>query len=70
MKEYKKKIGTLTREITLIPYVWGVYCLVRDKGRVFKDRRFRLSPRYPTIEDNEKRALSYFNMKDAQLMTQ
>lgn len=68
---YEKQINKLHRVLLLVVYNWGIDANVYDKGMYdkshffVKSRRFNFTPKYPTKEDNIKRALSYFKMADA-----
>lgn len=71
MKFYKKQIGTLTRLIMVKPCTRGMIAAITDKSEGqknchFDERNFNLCKRYPSFEENEVRALRYFNMTDAE----
>ena len=71
---YNKKINNLNRTLDLHIFEWGVIAVVKDKtdanGNVcFKARNFRITTKYPTIADNEVRALKFFKMEDAKLLS-
>ena len=67
---YFKKINNLNRTLDLYIFEWGVRALVNDitDGSVnvrFDTRNFKISAKYPTIADNELRALKFYKMEDA-----
>lgn len=70
---YNKRINNLNRTLDLYIFEWGVNAVVRDitDGSVnakFDARDFTISAKYPTIEDNEVRALKYYKMEDANVV--
>ena len=71
---YNKQIGKLNRTLDLIIFDWGIRAVVSDKieGNVnehFETRNFQITTHYRTIADNEVRALKYYNMEDAKLIS-
>lgn len=72
---YNKRINNLNRTLDLHIFEWGVYAVVKDitDGSVnasFDTRNFKISAKYPTIEDNEVRALKHYKMEDANAITE
>ena len=71
---YNKQIGKLNRTLDLIIFDWGVMAVVKDitEGSEnfphFDARNFRITGRYPSVADNEVRALKYYKMEDAILV--
>jgi hypothetical protein len=64
-EKYEFKIGTLTRTLEVERFEWGVRVTKGDKPKdairtYYEIRNFRLTKKYPTIEANVKRGLSYF----------
>ena len=71
---YNKQIGKLNRTLELIIFDRGIRAVVNDKieGNVnehFDARNFQITTHYRTIADNEVRALKYYNMEDAKLVS-
>ena len=67
---YNKKINNLFRTLDLYIFDWGVRAVVKDitddsVNVRFDTRNFKISAKYPTIADNEVRALKYYKMEDA-----
>lgn len=67
---YNKKINNLYRTLDLYIFEWGVRAVVKDTtdGGVnmrFDTRNFKVCTKYPTIPDNEVRALKFYKMEDA-----
>ena len=70
---YVKQIGKLKRVAKLTIWGWGVSCFIKDDpmdGKLIHTdyRNFRNSKISPTIETTINRALSYYKMKDAELI--
>lgn len=71
---YNKKINNLNRTLDLLIFEWGVRAVVKDKtdgnGNMrFDTRNFKITTKYPTIADNEVRALKFYKMEDAKLVS-
>ena len=58
------RIGKMERTIKAYRFRWGVHISVRDTTdnglTFFNGRNFNKTAKYPTIESNIKRGLSYF----------
>jgi hypothetical protein len=64
-EKYEFKINTLTRTLEVERFEWGVRVIKGDKPKdairtYYETRNFYLTKKYPTIEANVKRGLSYF----------
>lgn len=75
MKFYKKQIGKLTRTIMVKPCTRGIIAAITDKSEGqknchFDERNFNLCKTYPSFEENKVRALRYYNMIDAEEITE
>ena len=67
---YNKKINNVYRTLDLLIFEWGVRAVVKDitdgSGNMrFDSRNFKVCTKYPTIADNEVRALKFYKIEDA-----
>lgn len=71
---YVKQIGKLKRTAKLTIWGWGVSCFIKDDhmdGKLIHTdyRDFKKCKTSPTIEATINRALSYYKMKEAELVS-